>query len=95
MGKVISLMSLSPDGFTAGPGGATDQIEHPRPYRQTEKMERRKIRRISPEEAQKMLKEEGMDISLEHAEEVLSFLRKMANIVVSNHLNRKNREKDS
>lgn len=45
------------------------------------------MKKISPEEAHRMLKEEGMEISLEEAEEVLLFLRKLANIVVSNYLN--------
>lgn len=53
------------------------------------------MKKISPEQAHSMLKEEGLDISLEQAEEVLVFLRKMANIVVSNYLNQSNHGEDS
>lgn len=53
------------------------------------------MKKISPEEAHNMLKAEGMEISLKQAEEVLLFLRKMANIVVSNYLNQSNHGEDS
>lgn len=36
--------------------------------------------KISPEKAQKMLKKEGMNITVEQAEEILYFLRLIANI---------------
>lgn len=53
------------------------------------------MKKISPEQAHSMLKKEGLDISLEQAEEVLVFLRKLANIVVSNYLNQSNHGEDS
>ncbi|MEH6681649.1 MAG: hypothetical protein V7724_13960 [Sediminicola sp.] len=49
-------------------------------------MQERSKKRISPEDAQRMLREEGVEVSLELAEEVLWFLRKMANIVVRKYL---------
>lgn len=36
--------------------------------------------KISPEKAQKMLKKEGMSVTLDQAEEILYFLRLIANI---------------
>lgn len=42
--------------------------------------------KISPEKAQKMLKDEGMDVSIEEAKEILYFLRKLANIAVLKYL---------
>ncbi len=41
---------------------------------------------ITPEKAQKMLKEEGMGVTLEEAKEILHFLRKLANIAVLKYL---------
>ncbi len=58
-------------------------------------MKQEKMKKISPEQAHSMLKKEGLDISLEQAEEVLLFLREMANIVVSNYLNQSNHGEDS
>ncbi|WP_461534207.1 hypothetical protein [Sinomicrobium sp.] len=58
-------------------------------------MKQEKMKKISPEQAQSMLKKEGLDISLEQAEEVLLFLRKMANIVVYNYLNQSKHREDS
>lgn len=48
--------------------------------------------KITPEKAQKMLKEEGMEVTLEEAKEILHFLRKLANIAVLKYLEN---EKDS
>lgn len=45
--------------------------------------------KISPKKALKMLKEEGLDVTLEQAEEILYFLRKPANIQVLGYLNNK------
>jgi hypothetical protein len=45
--------------------------------------------KITPEKAQKMLKEEGMDVTLEEAKEILYFLRKLANIAVLKYLEKK------
>jgi len=42
--------------------------------------------RISSEKAWQMLKKGGLDVTLEQAQEILNFLRKMANITVSNYL---------
>ena len=41
--------------------------------------------RISPEKAMKMLGDKGIDVTLEQAAKILDFLRKIANIAVSNH----------
>ncbi|MNG31319.1 hypothetical protein D3C84_1170950 [compost metagenome] len=41
-----------------------------------------------------MLKEENVDITLDQAGLILEFLRKLANLTISNYLNQKN-EKDS
>lgn len=47
--------------------------------------------KITPEKAQKMLKEEGMDVTLDEAKEILLFLKKLANIAVLKYLeNEKN-----
>jgi 2-iminoacetate synthase ThiH len=45
--------------------------------------------KMSPEEVLKMLKEEGMDVTLEQAKLILEFLRKLAGITVSNYLKTK------
>ncbi|WP_187356517.1 hypothetical protein [Flavobacterium ajazii] len=42
--------------------------------------------RITPEKAQKMLKEEGMEVTLQEAKDILYFLRKLANIAVIKYL---------
>lgn len=43
-------------------------------------------KKLSPEDAVRILKEGGMLVTLEQAKEILFFLRKIANIAVSNHL---------
>jgi hypothetical protein len=45
--------------------------------------------KITPERAQKMLSEEGVDITLEEAKDILYFLRKLANIAVLKYLEKK------
>jgi hypothetical protein len=50
--------------------------------------------RLTPEQALKMLKEENVELTLDQAKLVLEFLRKLANLTVSNYLNQNN-EKDS
>jgi hypothetical protein len=45
--------------------------------------------RISPEKAMKMLGDKGIKVNLEQAAKILYFLRKIANIAVSNHLNKR------
>lgn len=45
-------------------------------------------RKITPEKAMRMLNSEGMNITLEQAEEILYFLRIIANIAVLKHLNK-------
>jgi len=42
--------------------------------------------KLTPEKARQILKADGMEITLEQAREILFFLRKLANIAVSNHL---------
>ncbi|WP_166925136.1 hypothetical protein [Flavobacterium poyangense] len=48
--------------------------------------------KISPKKAQKILKEEGMDVTLEKAEEILYFLRKLADIQVLHFLGKKEKK---
>ncbi len=45
--------------------------------------------KVSPEKAWKILKSQGLDVTVEQAKEILEFLRKLANIVVANYLRRK------
>jgi hypothetical protein len=45
--------------------------------------------KITAEKAMKMLKSEGLDLTLEQSGKVLELLRKMANIAVSNYLRKK------
>ena len=45
--------------------------------------------KITAEKAMRMLKSEGLDLTLEQSGKVLELLRKMANIVVSNYLRKK------
>lgn len=42
--------------------------------------------KISPKKAQKILKEEGMSVTLEQAEEILYFLRKFADIHIIKYI---------
>lgn len=42
--------------------------------------------RLTPEKAKHLLKSEGLDVTIEQAVEILFFLRKLANIAVSNHI---------
>jgi hypothetical protein len=42
--------------------------------------------KITPESAQKMLRDEGMDVTIAEAKEILYFLRKIANIAVLKYL---------
>ena len=42
--------------------------------------------RLSPEKAAEMLRQRGVDISMEQATQILELLRKFAHIVVSQHL---------
>jgi ribosomal protein L17 len=50
--------------------------------------------RLTAEQTLKMLKEENLEVTLEQARQILEFLRKLANLTVSNYINNKN-EKDS
>ena len=45
--------------------------------------------KLSAEQVLKMLKEEGVDVTLEQASLILEFLRKLASITVSNYLKTK------
>ncbi|MFV8328282.1 hypothetical protein [Flavobacterium sp. ZS1P14] len=51
--------------------------------------EENKREKITPQKALEMLRTEGIDLTLEQGEEVLGFLRKLANIAVSKYLRRK------
>lgn len=44
--------------------------------------------RLTPEKALHMLRSEGLDVTIEQAEEILYFLRIIANIAVLKHLNK-------
>ncbi|THU40389.1 hypothetical protein FAM09_11015 [Niastella caeni] len=46
-----------------------------------------KSEQLTPQLVMKMLKDEGQIVSISDAEAILEFLRKMANIAVSNYLN--------
>jgi hypothetical protein len=46
-------------------------------------------RKITAEKAWKVLKDEGLDVTVEQAGKVLEFLRKLGNIAVSNYLKKK------
>lgn len=48
--------------------------------------------RLTPEQTLKILKEENVEVTLEQARQILEFLRKLANLTVSNYLKRKNEE---
>jgi|GEM_PF-955479 len=44
--------------------------------------------KLTPEKALQMLKSEGLDVTIEQAEEILYFLRIIANIAVLKYLNK-------
>lgn len=48
--------------------------------------------RITPEKALAMLKAKGMDVTLEQAGKIVEFLRRLANMTVSNYLRRKQKK---
>lgn len=50
--------------------------------------------KMTAEKTLKMLKDEGVEVTLEQAGTILEFLRKLANRAVSNYLNKKD-EKNS
>ncbi|WP_124019289.1 hypothetical protein [Flavobacterium sp. A45] len=50
--------------------------------------------KLTAEQAVKMLKKENVDVTLGQAGLILEFLRKLANLTISNYLNQKD-EKDS
>lgn len=45
--------------------------------------------KLTAEKAFKMLKQEGVEITLEETEKILEFLRELANIAVSKHIENK------
>ncbi|OIV40671.1 hypothetical protein [Flavobacterium johnsoniae] len=45
--------------------------------------------KLTPEKALQMLRSEGLDVTVEQAEEILHFLRIIANIAVLKHLNKR------
>jgi hypothetical protein len=47
------------------------------------------MEKLQPERVSEMLKKKGVEISVEQAALVLEFMRKLASIVVANHLDRK------
>lgn len=58
-------------------------------YRNCEnkKIEEGKMERLTPVRVQDMLRKKGRFVTLEEAEAILTLLRKLANIAVSNYLN--------
>lgn len=48
------------------------------------------MRKLEPEKIMEILKAKGVDVTVEQAPSILEFLRKMANIVVSQYLKRGN-----
>ncbi|GAA3741473.1 hypothetical protein GCM10022422_26400 [Flavobacterium ginsengisoli] len=48
--------------------------------------------RITPNKAQKMLSDEGKNVTLEEAEEILEFLQKIAYVQVRKFLNEKDED---
>lgn len=51
--------------------------------------------RLTAEQAAKMLKEENVEVTLEQARMIVEFLRKLAQLTVSNYLKNKKNEKNS
>jgi|JI8StandDraft_2_1071088.scaffolds.fasta_scaffold880091_1 hypothetical protein len=51
------------------------------------------MEKLKPERVVAMLKEKGVEVSVEEATLILKFLRKMANIVVSQYLSRNTKDK--
>lgn len=45
--------------------------------------------KLTPEKALQMLRSEGLDVTIEQAEEILYFLRIIANIAVLKYLNKR------
>lgn len=50
------------------------------------KNRRYQMEKLSPEKVVAMLKEKGVEVSVEQAASILKFLRKLANIVVAQYL---------
>lgn len=48
--------------------------------------------KITPNKAQKILSDEGKNVTLEEAEEILEFLQKIAYVQVRKSLNKKNED---
>ncbi|MBL7871262.1 MAG: hypothetical protein JNM78_06610 [Cyclobacteriaceae bacterium] len=48
------------------------------------------MEKLKPERAVEILKAKGVNVTVEQAASILEFLRKMASIVVSQHLKRRN-----
>lgn len=61
---------------------------------QMESDERNERGKMTAEKTLKMLKDEGVEVTLEQAGMILEFLRKLANMAVCNYLNKKD-EKNS
>lgn len=61
---------------------------------QMEKDGREERGKMTAEKTRKMLKDEGVEVTLEQAGMILEFLRKLANMAVSNYLKKKD-EKNS
>ena len=52
----------------------------------TGRTKRYQMEKLSPEKVVAMLKEKGVEVSVEQAASILKFLRKLANIVVAQYL---------
>lgn len=49
-------------------------------------MEEEEKEKITPEKAKNMLRQEGVELTLEQAKDVLEFMRKLANIAITKYL---------
>ncbi|SKA06809.1 hypothetical protein SAMN04488128_102576 [Chitinophaga eiseniae] len=50
------------------------------------------MEKIKPEKAVEMLKQKGVEVTVEQATFILEFLRKLANIIVAQHLDRQRKQ---
>jgi len=57
-----------------------------------ENNERNNRGKITAEKTLKMLKDEGVEVTLEQAEKILDFMRLLANLTVSNYLRKNDKE---
>lgn len=56
--------------------------------------ERNEGGKMTAEKTLKILKDEGVEVTLEQAEKILAFLRLLANLAVSKYLNKNDKEEN-